>query len=255
MKKRLLLWPLILVPVILFLGIALVLTTATYQPTPEALKSLEQTGKVGVRSVPVESLFDYHYYAFIPKKNKRHKGFILYPGAFVDPRSYAPAARAIAEQGYTAVIVEMPFDLALFGWKRAQHIMETFPRIDTWILGGHSMGGGTACKFFYTYPRTVAGVVLWASRFPRQYRRDDTDLKVLAVYGTSDGLLTREIIDKARDQLPPGTAWLEIKGGNHTQFGWYADGLQRFDNPAEISLREQQDIIVRATVGFLNKIQ
>jgi len=250
----LLLCSLMLVPPLLLAGIVLLFTAATYPPMPEALESLEQTGTVDVRSVVVQSWPDYHYYAFAPKEKIPKKGLILYPGAFIDPRSYAPAARAIAQQGYTVVVVEMPLAFALFGWKRAQHIMEAFPLIDTWAVGGHSLGGSSACKFYNTYPSNIAGVVLLASRFPREYRCDDRDLKVLALYGTRDGMLTVKMFKEARNQFPSGTTFVEIRGGNHTQFGWYADGQQRFDEPAEITLTEQQDIIIHTTVDFLDKL-
>ena len=111
-----------------------------------------------------------------------------------------------------------------------------------------------ACKFFNKYPHNISGIVLLASRFPLEYRNDDTELKVLALYGERDGMLTVEMMEEARNQFPPKTTFIEIRGGNHTQFAWYAAGQQRFDNPAEITLKEQQDIIVNAIVDFFNRL-
>jgi len=41
----------------------------------------------------------------------------------VDPRAYAPAARALAEEGYLVVIVPMPLNLAVLAPGRAAEVM------------------------------------------------------------------------------------------------------------------------------------
>ena len=72
---------------------------------------------------------------------------------------------------------------------------------------------------------------------------------------TNDGLATPEEIDDSREDLPPYTQFVEVVGGNHTQFGWYdtsPDPIQPDDNPADITREEQQNIIVQATVNFLD---
>ncbi len=60
------------------------------------------------------------HYVFLPDRSKaQRKGFILYPGGLVDPRAYAPLMQAIAAEGYLAIIVSMPLDLAVLGYTRA----------------------------------------------------------------------------------------------------------------------------------------
>ena len=45
------------------------------------------------------------------------------------------------------------------------------------------------------------------------------------------------------------TVWKEIKGGNHSQFGYY--GFQRGDNKAEITREKQQQEILAAILTFI----
>ena len=56
--------------------------------------------------------------------------------------------------------------------------------------------------------------------------------------------------------LPNNTQFVEIDGGNNTQFGWYGDGkeLQKGDNPASITRERQQAIVVKTTTDFLGQI-
>ena len=56
------------------------------------------------------------------------------------------------------------------------------------------------------------------------------------------------------------TPFVEIEGGNHTQFGYYWDGVnenfvQEGDNPADISREEQQKQIIKATLDFLEQFK
>jgi hypothetical protein len=48
-----------------------------------------------------------------------------------------------------------------------------------------------------------------------------------------------------RRLLPPGTKFVEIKGGNHSQFGRY--GHQLFDGTATVS-RDEQEAITRSAI-------
>jgi hypothetical protein len=56
----------------------------------------------------------------------------------------------------------------------------------------------------------------------------------------------------SRALLPADTAFLEIAGGNHAQFGDY--GPQTGDNPATISANEQWDQIAAATLALLQRV-
>ena len=77
----------------------------SYKPGQLALDSLVSDNKV---EVTVDGNI-----TFTPKGKEATKGFILYPGAKVDAKAYAPLCRAIAENGYEVIILDMPLKLAM----------------------------------------------------------------------------------------------------------------------------------------------
>ncbi|UCG68926.1 MAG: alpha/beta hydrolase [Thermoplasmata archaeon] len=230
----------------------------SFPPLPEALAAMESDDAVTVREVEVEEWpedSDF-YYAFEPNNVEPTIGFIIYPGALLDPRAYAPAAHAIAAEGYLNVIVKMPNDIAYGNETRANKIISDYSEIEKWIIGGHSLGGVSACAYAKKFTDKVDGVVLWASYPSGVFRIDDKDIKVISIYGTKDGLCTLEEIEISKEHLPPDTQFVPIEGGNHTQFGWYdtsPDPVQPEDNPADITREEQQNQINQATINFLKQ--
>jgi len=215
------------------------------QPMPEALASLQSDSQVIVTSG--QSL------VFKPVTSQPTTGFIIYPGGRVDYRAYAPAAHQIAAQGYLVVIVKMPLNLAVFGVNAAQNVQATFPQIQRWAIGGHSLGGAMAAAFARTHPGAVQGLALWAAYPASNNDLSLSRLHVVSIFGSQDGLATGEKIDASRPLLPADTAWVQISGGNHAQFGWYGD--QAGDNPASISRSDQQAQVVAATLGILNSLE
>lgn len=211
-------------------------------PMPEALAALESDAQVEVETSP--------WLTFTPVGTEPSTGFVFYPGGRVDPRSYAPAARAIAEQGYLVTIVPMPFNLAVFGANRADDVMTAHPEIALWAIGGHSLGGAMAAKYIFDHPPAMAGLSLWAAYPAGNNSLADRDaLGVVSISATLDGLATPAKIEASRPLLPASTRWVPIEGGNHAQFGWY--GPQSGDNEATISREEQQRQTVAATVELL----
>lgn len=246
MKRVLKRWWLILI-VLLFAGTAgfVIWGSTPLGPMPEALTALESDPKVAVTTN--------YWITFAPAEAEAETGFIIYPGGRVDPRAYAPTARAIAEEGVYVVIVPMPLNLAVLAPNRAQTVIDAHPEIDTWAIGGHSLGGAMAARFADTNPELVDGLVLWAS-YPAESNSlaDQDSLAVASIYATEDGLATPEKIEASRPLLPPQTKWVEIAGGNHAQFGWY--GSQDGDGTATISRETQQNVVVEATVDLLSDL-
>ncbi|HUV93743.1 MAG TPA: alpha/beta hydrolase, partial [Anaerolineae bacterium] len=92
MRKRMKwLWLLLLLPVLALGGFVLWAET-TPSPMPEALAALESSSEIQVTMD--------RWLVFSPTNQEPGTGLILYPGGRVDPRSYAPTARAIATEGY-----------------------------------------------------------------------------------------------------------------------------------------------------------
>jgi len=189
---------------------------------------------------------------FEPKTVNYTTGFIFYPGGRVNYFAYAPYAHDIAAQGYLAVIVPMPLNLAVFGVNLANDVIAAYPNVTSWAVGGHSLGGSMAAQYIHDNPSKVEGLALWASYPPSGIDLSKTNITVVTIHGTNDGLVSSKQIDDSLKQLPPNTVRVEIEGGNHAQFGWY--GTQSGDNSAIISREQQQSITVNATVQMLSKI-
>jgi pimeloyl-ACP methyl ester carboxylesterase len=211
---------------------------------PEAAAALVSDSMVDVD--------DNRWIAFRPADVEPTAGLIIYPGGRVDPVAYAPLARAAAAEGTLVVIVPMPLNLAFLGSNQALEVMEKYPEISSWAVGGHSLGGAMAANFADSHPGALDGLILWAAYPAHSDDLSDQDLVVTSVYGTNDGLTSIEEISASELLLPRDTRWIAIEGGNHSQFGWY--GPQSGDNPADISREFQQAQVVQATLEILSSI-
>ncbi len=216
----------------------------TPSPMPEALAALQSSATVAVTTDD--------WLVFRPAlagPQDLQTGFIFYPGGRVDPRSYAPAAHALAQAGYLVVITPMPLNLAVFSPNQADKVMAAFPEIGQWAIGGHSLGGAMAANYTFNQPEKIDGLVLWASYPAGNNSLVNYPGAITTIYGTLDGLATVDNIDTYRPLLPAQTVFVPIDGGNHAQFGWYGD--QPGDNPATISREDQQTQTVAATAALL----
>jgi pimeloyl-ACP methyl ester carboxylesterase len=231
-----------------FLGLLIVIVlgfviwgSTPAKPMPEALTALQSDEIVKVETGK--------WLVFNPLTSQPTTGFIFYPGGRVDYRAYAPAAHHIAAQGYLAVIVHLPLNLAVLDPAAAADVIAAYPEILHWTVGGHSLGGAMAANFTHKNPGIVQGLILWASYPAGSDDLSSSAMKVLSISGTFDGLSTPTKIEASRALLPANTIFVPIEGGDHAQFGWY--GPQARDNPATISREDQQDQIVQATLDFL----
>lgn len=213
-------------------------------PLPEALPYLESDARVKVSKS--SSLY------FQPVEKPAGTGFIFYPGGRVDHRSYAPLAHALAAKGWPVAVVPMPLNLAVLGSNRASGVISTHPEVTRWVIGGHSLGGTMAADYAAKHPDKIAGVMFLAS-YPGGKEFAASNLPMLSVYGSADGLITAEDWAAFRDRFPASTQWVEIIGGNHAGFGWY--GQQDGDNPAAITLQQQSDQILQAVDQFLKRVE
>lgn len=171
-------------------------------------------------------------------------GFVLYPGARVDPRAYAALASSIATAGHPVVVLKCPFDLALLCAGAA----EDYLRADRpWAIGGHSLGGTAASQLAET-STAIDGLIFWAS-YPLPDLSARTDLAVASIYGSQDGLSTPADIDARRDLLPPDTEYVEVEGTVHSFFGDY--GPQPGDGEPTVDRAVAQEQIVDATLEAL----
>lgn len=212
-------------------------------PSAEAFTALEGDASVQV----VE---DSGNWIFTPSDNPSQTGFVFYPGGRVDPRAYAPLAYDVAEAGYLAVIVSVPLNLAIFEIEAALPIINTYPDIQHWAVGGHSLGGSMAARFINAHSDEVTGLALLAS-YP-DIDLSPLDIEVVSIYGSLDGLATPTVVEASGAKLPEDTVWVRLEGGNHAQFGWY--GPQDRDNLATMPPQEQQAQTSQAVIDLLARI-
>ena len=161
---------------------------------------------------------------------------IFYPGARVKAESYAPLARLLAEKGHRVFIARMPFNLPTLDVERANQLIEEFPE-ETFIIGGHSLGGAMAAQFASEYTDRVDGVFLLGAYPDRRGDLSESELPVLSLLGSRDGLVDRERYEQGKTYLPAETVYMSIEGGNHAQFGSY--GRQKGDGTPLISPEDQ----------------
>ncbi len=213
-------------------------------PMPEAIAALESDSLVKVEQNP--------WLVFDPVTCHPQTGLIFYPGGRVDPRSYAPPARAISEKCNLVVIVPMPLNLAVFGYDRAAEVIAAYPEVRHWAISGHSLGGAMAAHFVAKNPSAVNGLAFWAAYPASSDNLSASNLLIVSISATLDGLATPDKIEASKPLLPADTTWVPIEGGNHGQFGWYGD--QPRDNPATISREDQQTQAINATLELLAKL-
>lgn len=176
-------------------------------------------------------------------------GLVFFPGARVDPRSYAPLLEPLAARGYIVEVVKAPFGIALLAEGSATALMARHPDVPRWAVGGHSLGGVAASDFIAAHPDGPRALLLWAS-YPNQSLAD-RDVCVTSISGSEDGLSTPAKLDASRRKLPASTRYLVIKGANHAAFGDYGeqDGDRPATVPAERTQQQITDLSAQALAG------
>lgn len=181
---------------------------------------------------------------FTPTADQNETGFIFYPGGKVEDIAYAPLMRSLAEKGYPAVIVGMPFNLAVFNANGADKVLETMPEIDQWIMVGHSLGGAMASDYLAGHEDQVDGLVLLGA-YPNESLIQSSH-PVVSLYGSEDQIIDQQGFAEGRNKMPANASYQEIIGGNHSGFGNY--GAQAGDGTAIISSAEQQAVTVEEII-------
>ena len=165
-------------------------------------------------------------------------GLIFYPGGKVEHAAYQPLMAALAERGIFCVLVKMPFNLAVFDINAAKGIQDKYPEIDSWYIGGHSLGGSMAASYIKKNADDYEGLILLGSYSTANI--SDTNLKVISVYGSEDKVLDKAKYDENKKNLPEDFSEYVIDGGCHAYFGMYGlqkgDGIPMIENHKQILL-------------------
>ena len=142
----------------------------------------------------------------------------------------------------------MPLRLSLLGQNRALDVMAARPG-ESFVIGGHSLGGTAAVRFASAHPEKVKGVFLVAAFAEKTGDLRAKKLPVLHIAATNDGIVHANLWRNHIGRLPADTEYVSVKGGNHIQFGsyrWFPP-----DAPASLTEEEQQAAVSAAMQGWL----
>lgn len=193
----------------------------------------------------------------IPAGRSSDSALLFLCGAGVTAQAYAPLLRPLADAGFPVFIVKLPYRFA--PWEshrteavtRAQGVMAKHHDVGRWVVSGHSLGAALAARLTRSAPGAVDAMVLIGTTHPRDIDLSSVTIPVSKVYGSKDGVAPPDRMFANRHLLPAHTRWVEIAGGNHSQFGHY--GWQLLDGRATISREEQQALTRAALLSELRR--
>lgn len=175
-------------------------------------------------------------------------GFIFYPGGKVEYTAYIPLMKNLMSEGILCVLVEMPFNLAVMDISAADEILELYPGVENWYIGGHSLGGSMAASYLSGCAEKFDGLVLLGAYSTADL--SETDLSVLSIYGSEDSVMNREKYELNRGNLPEDFREIVIDGGCHAYFGMY--GAQNGDGTPGITNEEQIMLTTDAIIAMID---
>ena len=197
-----------------------------YRADEDALKAMESTAQVQVSQKD-------GYIEFMPNNIKG--AFVFIPGGKVEAKAYAPLMQEIANKGILCLLLEVKYNLAVMDQEAPKGIQENYKDIETWVIGGHSLGGTIASIYLSKHPDEYSGIVFLGSYADADL--SSLDKACVLIYGSNDQVLKKEKYEEAKSKLPAYYSEYILDGGNHSQFGSY--GLQKGDGEATISKQEQ----------------
>ena len=195
---------------------------------------------------------------FVPVTANRNTALIFICGSGISAHAYAPLLRPIAEDGFAVFVVKLPYRFApleshkQYAVDDAIRLISAHPEYSHWVLSGHSLGAALSCRAVQRQPNAFAEMVLVGTTHPKQDNLAFLTIPVTKIYGSNDGIATPDSIVENKGLLPAHTKWVEIAGGNHSQFGHY--GHQLFDGYATVTRSEQQAMTRTELLNALNRV-
>ncbi len=233
-KKGLLITAVITMLLALCIAVCGIYVNDYYHADITAIQAFSKKDDISVQTVGDNAV------AYVPNSPKA--GFIFYPGGKVEHTAYEPLMLACAQKGILCILIEMPFRLAVLDVNAADGYTEKYPEIDAWYIGGHSLGGSMAASYVAKHTDVFDGLVLLGAYSTADLTK--TELNVLSVYGSKDGVMNREKYEKYKSNLPDGFTEYVIEGGCHAYFGMYGaqdgDGTPTVSNRAQILTTAEQ---------------
>lgn len=199
----------------------------------------------------VSVLHDATGLTFLPRASVGSTALIFICGSGIAAEAYAPLLRPLAQQGFPVFIVELPYRFAPLeshkqaAVRRARAVIPAHPEVKHWVIAGHSLGGALAARVARVDSGSLSAMVLVATTHPKDDDLSFLHIPVTKIYASNDGIAPPDRVLANRGLLPAHTQWVEIAGGNHSQFGRY--GRQLFDGAATLS-REEQEALTRSAI-------
>ncbi len=175
--------------------------------------------------------------------NDQKNGIIFYTGAKVEPEAYAYLSLV---EDVNIYIIKSPFNIAFLNQNKASDVIDDNEDVQQWYVAGHSLGGVVANNYAQNNSNDITGVIYLAS-YPTG--QQNSELEYLSIYGTND-LVVGDYTNKKNLFLEEETEYVEIAGGNHSQFGCY--GLQKGDGDADISEGKQHETVIKSIENFID---
>ncbi len=175
---------------------------------------------------------------------------VYYPGGLVSAEAYLLQADLLAREGIRVIIPKMPLNLAILD----RYVFTEIHQDDgkPWILAGHSLGGASAAYVAQEHSSLLKGLIFLAAYPPSSVDLSTSDIPVLSIVASEDGVIDWERFEVTKSLLPPDTQYVEIEGGNHAQFGFY--GPQRGDFEATITTIKQHEQQTALMIDFIHSI-
>lgn len=225
----------------LVVGGGVLYLSTPYEGSAASIQTVEEDPRIDVET-------DGDVTVLSPTDSESTVGVVFYPGARVAANAYYRSlSPLVTEANATVYIPEMPLNVALLDADAAGEIRADEEPIETWVVGGHSLGGVAACR--YAADDSVDGLLLFAS-----YCDDDVsdrEMAVLSVTGSADGVLDREAYRESRSKLPPTATHEELDGVNHAQFGSYSG--QRGDGDSSLSYEDAHARLAEVVVPWIEE--
>lgn len=227
------------VPAIGLPAFAVYVRVATYAPEPVALETALAHPTVEVERERSHWVIEPEGWRAGGAAETPVAPIIYYPGGLVAPESYLRALVLLAERtGRVVYLVRAPFNAAIFDVGAAQRIIDRYGLARP-IVGGHSLGGISACRFASANPEAVSGLLLLGSYCDRDLTA--SGLHVSSVMGDRDRIINRDNYLEAGGNLPADAIVVDVPGLNHSAFGDY--GLQRDDGPSALTMDRVVELI------------
>ncbi|MGL5977911.1 MAG: alpha/beta hydrolase [Erysipelotrichaceae bacterium] len=225
----------VLVLLTLLCGVIFYLDQTAYMPVIDMVPY-----SISVEAYQVGHQGDYIYYDVEDDKGL----IVLYPGARVDPLSYAKFSANLATQSkYDVVVMKFFLDLAIFGVEQADTVIDVCENRKL-IMMGHALGG-TMAATYANYNQEVDGMILLSAALNQPLR----DIPTLDFRASNDAIL--KVDPKQAAYYPVQTTHVVIEGGNHAGYADYGPHIK--DGPLETDTQQEQTI--QSIVAWLEQLK